>query len=140
LNAKAYSKDSSLCSRTLFSSKMKPKKFINTKTILGGLLASLSFQVFLGSVIGYFFGKFFSGEKTGDPCANPFRSWKFDIGKYKVHVHHWLICSLILATAVIWHYLPVFKFSFGFLGGVIFQGISCYEDWKKIVVKKNCKK
>lgn len=114
---------------------MKLKKIFNKKTILSGLIASLSFKIFFGTVLGYFAAKFFSGEETGDPAKFIFRSFRFNLGKYKIHLHHWLVCIGILTSVFIWSYFPLSQLSFGFLGGAIYQGISCYEDWKKILTK-----
>ncbi len=120
---------------------MKIKEIVNKKTLLGSFLAAISFEVFLGTVIGYFVAKFFSGSKTGASCPTDFfQSLKFNLGKYKIHLHHWFICSLLLFSVLIWHYLPVSKFSFGLVSGLIFQGIYCYDDWKDIIKKDRQRK
>lgn len=116
------------------STKKIAEKILNFKIILSIALVLISFEIFLGSVVGYITGKIFAGKREGKQGI--FKSIKINFGKYHFHLHHWLIYSVVLASAFIWNFLPYFKFSFGFLGGMIYQGIFCYDDWRKILIKK----
>lgn len=89
--------------------------------------------------MGYFTGDFFGGEEIGE--AGRLGSLIFNIGDYRFHFHHWLISLVIL----IFIFLPLVKknklnpflslFFFGFLSGLILQGIYCYSDWRQVLVK-----
>jgi len=107
------------------------RKLINSKFILGIPLAFVSVETWLGAMSGYFAAKFFSGEKTG--CQGRIGSFILKIGDWKIHLHHWLFGLGILISAIFYRFLPFPPFSFGFLGGLVFQGIACYSDWHKFL-------
>jgi hypothetical protein len=100
---------------------VKPKFFLTTP------LALLSLELYSGALLGYFTAKFLSGR---------LRSLIFDIGNYRLHLHHWLYSLAILISAIWYQFLPFPQFSFGFLGGVVFQGISSYPDWHRVLVRR----
>jgi len=109
-------------------------KKIEKKFILSIPLAVISFEIFLGILFGYFFGKLFSGQKTGQP--GKVKSIILGIGRYRVHLHHWVLSTGILILNLLGGvFLPFPKFSLSFLGGLAIQGILCYSDWHKIVIK-----
>jgi len=98
-------------------------------------LAVFSPEIFFGIIFGYLLSDFFSGKEAG--LQGKMKSLAFDIGKWRIHFHHWL-CGLgiLISLFLININLPFHQFSFGILGGMIFQGISCYPDWHKIIIKK----
>ncbi len=105
-----------------------------SKVLLGLPLALVSLEIYFGTLLGYFITKFFSGKQTGSP--GKIKSLAFNIGDYRLHLHHWLLGLIVLIFAI-WHqFLPFSHFSFGFLGGLIFQGIFCYSDWRRILTKE----
>lgn len=113
---------------------MKKIKLVKPKTFLGIPLALFSLEIYFGVVLGYFLGKFLSGKQYGQ--SGIIKSIAFNIGNYRLHLHHWLIGLGILISALSFNFSPFFsQFSFGFLGGVVFQGIYCYPDWYKILTK-----
>jgi len=63
-----------------------------------------------------------------------------DFGKWRVHLHHWIMGIILLA--VVWYidhyYLPAF-FA-GVICGIIIQDIYDYNDWHKVLVKNDKKK
>jgi hypothetical protein len=108
---------------------VRPKFFLSTP------LALLSVEIYLGIILGYFITKFCSGQEPGLP--GKIKSFTFNIGNYKLHLHHWLLGFMILISALSLKFFPFLpQFSYGFLGGVIFQGVSCYPDWHKILSKQ----
>ncbi len=113
----------------------KLKKIIKPKFFIPLSVALVSFEVYLGMVLGYFLGKFFSGPETGQP--GKVKSLIFHIKGRRIHLHHWLICFGILIFAALSSRLSLSFFSFGFLGGLMFHGIYCYSDWYKILTKKD---
>lgn len=59
-------------------------------------------------------------------------------GKYTISIHHWLIFfTMLTVTAIFTLFLTAPSVFYGFLGGVIAQGIFVYEDWSRIVFQKN---
>jgi hypothetical protein len=112
---------------------IKPKLIKPKKLFLGMPLAVFSLEIFFGLIVGYLLTDFFSGKEAGLP--GKMRSLAFDIGKWRIHLHHWL-CGLGLLVSLLLVNLPLPQFSFGILGGVIFQGISCYPDWHRVIIKQ----
>jgi len=113
---------------------IKPKLIKPKKLFLGMPLAVFSPEIYFGMIFGYLMTDFFAAKETG--LQGKIKSLVFNIGKWRVHLHHWL-CGLIILTSLFFINinLPFHQFSFGILGGMIFQGISCYPDWHKVIVK-----
>jgi len=105
---------------------LKPK-LVKPKFFLGVPLALFSLEIYFGVLSGYFAAKFLSGK---------IKSPAFNVGNYRLHLHHWVYGLTILISAIWYQFLPFPQFSFGFLGGVVFQGISSYPDWHRILFKK----
>ena len=104
----------------------KPKINI-PKFILGIPIALISLRIYLAVVFGYFFARFLSGKLD---------SVILNFGSYTFHFHHWMM-GVAGFIFVIWYsFSPsIEKLAFGFLGGLIFEGISSYPDWNKILTK-----
>jgi len=97
-------------------------------------LALISLQLGLGIILGYFTIRFLAGKQTGR--QGMIKSFTFQIGDYKLHLHHWLY-SLIVLIFVLFFDFYYSQFVYGFLGGWVIQGIFSYKDWKKILSKKS---
>jgi len=106
---------------------MRIFKFKKPKFLLGLPIALFSLEIYLGTLLGYFSFKFFTGKVP---------SLAFNVGNYRLHFHHWLYSLVILIPALYYNFLPFPQFSYGFLGGAIFQGIYCYQDWHKVLIRK----
>ena len=105
------------------------------KIILGTPLVFVSPETFFGAIFGYFLGKIFGGQETGK--GGIIKSIAFEIGNYRLHLHHWFIALGVLASTVFFNFsLPFPYFIWGVGGGLIFQGVSCYSDWSRIIIKK----
>ena len=111
----------------------KPK-LVKPKFFLGTPLALFSLEIYFGAISGYFVGKFLSGKQAGQ--SGIIKSIILNIGQYRLHFHHWLYSLGILVLAIFYQFLPFPQFSFGFLGGLAFQGISCYSDWHKVLFRQ----
>jgi hypothetical protein len=108
---------------------MKKINIKKPKILLGTPIAFFSLEAYLGMIFGYFAGDFFSPK---------IKSITFNIGNYKFHLHHWLLCLGIFPLILIYKFSPLpIYFSSGFLGGLILQGIFSYPDWHRILIKKN---
>lgn len=115
---------------------LKPK-LVKPKFFLGVPLAVFSLEIYFGAIFGYLLAKFFSGKETGLP--GKINSLAFNIGKWRVHFHHWLYgLGILISLFFIGLSLP--QFSFGILGGLIFQGIFSYKDWHRVLVRKKLEK
>jgi len=113
---------------------LKLKLIRPSKLFLGMPLAIFSLEVYLGMLLGYLLTKFFAGTEPGFP--GKVRSVIFHVGSYRLHLYHWLLGCVILISALSLKFYPFYpQFSYGFLGGIIFQGVSCYPDWHRILVR-----
>ncbi len=113
-----------------------PTKISKRKLLLSLPIALISFEIYSGVLVGYLAGKFFGGKETGYP-GRLRKSIIFNLGKYKLHVHHWVTgAGIIIATIILNLSFPYPQFSYGFLGGLVFHGIFSYSDWHKILIKK----
>jgi hypothetical protein len=98
-------------------------------------LAVISFEIYFGVMAGYLSALFLAGKKTGE--QGKIKSLAFDLGRYRVHLHHWLLCISLIPFAI--HYNLSFlsdQFAIGIMGGLAYQGIACYNDWHKVFFKK----
>lgn len=97
-------------------------------------LALISLQLGLGIILGYFTARLLAGKQTGQ--QGRIKSLAFQIGNYKLHLHHWLLSLGVLVFAFFFN-LFHFHFFYGFIGGWIVQGVFSYKDWKKILSKRS---
>jgi len=102
-------------------------KILKSKFFLSLPIALLSLEIYLGSLVGYFSFKFFTGKIP---------SLAFNIGNYRLHLHHWLYGLAIMLSGLYYNFLPFPQLSYGVLGGMIFHGIYSYRDWHRIIVKQ----
>jgi len=101
-----------------------------SKTSLAITLALISLQLGLGIILGYFTARFLAGKKTGQPGV--IKSLTFRISDYRIHLHHWLLSSVVLVFVFFFN-LFYSQFFYGLLGGCIIHGVFNYSDWKKIL-------
>ena len=100
---------------------------------LASLYVSLMFA--LGGMLGFVFGKYVAGKEPGQP--GKIGSLRFSVGRYIIHLHHWFYVSLglvIIFVSGVVYFFPIFLL--GFVSGFAFQGIYCYNDWYRFVLKK----
>ena len=92
----------------------------------------MSFLIMPGIIIGFVIAQFFSGKKEG--VQGRIKSLKIVVGKYFIHLHHWLLFLIILSILIILNYDNTFVY--GIVIGIIFQGLT-YSDFYKIIYRKN---
>lgn len=97
-------------------------------------LALISLQLALGIILGYFTIRFLAGKQAGQQGI--IKSFTFQIGDYKLHLHHWMY-SLIVLIFVLFFDFYYSQLVYGFLGGWVIQGIFSYKDWKRILSKRS---
>ncbi len=109
------------------------------KLILFGLLTAgifWGYSFYLSWAIGFAISKFCGGGENGIP--GKVRSIVIPWREYQFHLHHWLLASLAAAISAVNGFSLVSPGLFyGFLGGVVFQGLYCYTDWHRIIRSKN---
>ena len=96
----------------------------------------LGYVSFITWFVGFLLAKYLGSKTVGKPSK--LRSYFIPLGKYKIHLHHWLLssCAIIIFTVFKGvHVLPPDLF-YGFLGGIVFHGIYCYSDWYKILIPR----
>jgi len=112
---------------------IRSKVFKPKKLFLGIPLAFLFWELCLGIILGYLSARFLSGKETG--VQGRVRSLIFSIGVWRIHFHHWLYGSITL-ICLLFFKAPMPQVSFGILGGFILQGVVCYSDWRRVVVRQ----
>lgn len=85
-----------------------------------------------GIVIGYVLCKAFCHLFVNNGKID---SIFIDYGKWKIHLHHWIIGIMILAIVWVIDYFYLPAFFAGVVCGVILQDIYDYNDWYKVIVK-----
>jgi len=84
--------------------------------------------------VGFLIAKILGSKETGSPSKIP--SVILPLGICRVHLHHWLISTAVMAFVLPWFFHSVVLY--GFLGGVALQGIYCYDDWHRIFILRQC--
>ncbi len=108
------------------------------KLILFGLLTVgifWGYPFYLSWAIAFALSKYCGGGENGIPgkVRSVIISWR----EYQFHLHHWLLASLVAAISAVNGFSPVSPGLFyGFLSGLVFQGIYCYTDWHRIIISK----
>ena len=59
----------------------------------------------------------------------------FDIGKWKVHLHHWIMGLGVLGLVWVIDYFYLPTFFAGVVVGVIIQDIYDYNDWHQVIMR-----
>ena len=112
---------------------MKKKLITIALTLVAGI--SLGYIFVLSWLLGFLTSKYMAGKSSGE--QGKFRSIVIPFRRWEIHLHHWLysLCLMGLTSAIGLHFLSP-SITYGLLGGLIFQGIYCYEDWHVVVVNK----
>ncbi len=109
---------------------------LKRKIALFVLLAAgivLGYFSFIGWFTGFLIAKYLGGKTTGE--RGRLRSFFIPLGKRKIHLHHWLLSSLVMGVVLVRGvYFPFSDLFYGFFGGIVFHGIYYYRDWYKILV------
>jgi hypothetical protein len=92
-----------------------------------------SFLFAFGLSLGYIGSKIFSKyliENGKVDCIF------LDCGKYKIHLHHWILGALLLLLVWVIDYFYLPRFFVGVVCGIIAHDIYDFNDWHKILIKK----
>ena len=112
---------------------------VKRKVTLVALLATcivLGYLSFIAWFIGFLLAKYLGSNRVGEPSK--LRSHFIPLGKYRIHLHHWLLssCAIIVFAVFEGAYVLPSDLFYGFFGGIVFQGIYCYSDWYKILIPR----
>lgn len=114
------------------NSKSKVKMFLPAIVLATSI--NYSFLFTTGIVIGYVLCKIFCNVFVHNGKID---SIFINYGKWKIHLHHWIMGIVVLA--IVWtidyFYLPTF-FA-GVVCGIIIQDIYDYNDWYKVILKND---
>ncbi|MCX6722338.1 MAG: hypothetical protein NTY04_04120 [Candidatus Staskawiczbacteria bacterium] len=116
------------------SNNSKVRKVLPAFVFVG--LFYYSFLISVGLALGYIGSKIFSKylcESGKVDCIF------IDCGKWKVHLHHWILGTLILLIVWIVDYFYLPRFFMGVVLGIIAHDIYDFNDWHKVLVKKEAK-
>jgi len=115
------------------------KKIIKPKKIFPLLVAFFSFDLYLGGVIGYFLSKFYDQKIYGKKIKKlglKLDSILIPLGKYRLHLHHWMYPLCLFLGAAIFKISFLFSpFIFGFFCGIIIHDLVWDRDRFKILRK-----
>jgi hypothetical protein len=98
--------------------------------ILSGMLCYISYFA------GFFITKYLSGRADGKQgiIMSIIIPWRH----YQVHLHHWFIALIAGGVLLINRiYIISPEVSYGLISSVIFQGVCCYEDWHRIIKRRD---
>lgn len=110
---------------------------VKRKITLVVLLATcivLGYLSFITWSAGFLLVKYLGSKTVGEPSK--LRSYFIPLGKYKIHLHHWLLSSGAIMVFAVFkgaYVLPSDLF-YGFFGAIVFHGIYCYSDWYKVLI------
>ncbi|OHA62511.1 MAG: hypothetical protein A3E07_00650 [Candidatus Wildermuthbacteria bacterium RIFCSPHIGHO2_12_FULL_45_9] len=96
----------------------------------------ISIELGLSMLVGYFAARMCAGPSPKTRGRIP--SLIFRTRTHKVHLHHWFVFSNILIVTMVLHvFIATPNIFYGFLGGIIAQGVLYYDDWHHLVSKHN---
>lgn len=111
---------------------MKKKITLSVLLSTGIILGYLSFITW---AVAFLIAKYLGGKTAGE--RGRLRSFFIPLGNYKIHLHHWILSSLVMGiTMVKGIYFLSPDLFYGFFGGIVFHGIYCYHDWYKILIPR----
>ena len=117
------------------SAKPIKAKIVVLPAIVLGVSIPYSFMFTTGIVIGYILCKIFC-DALGIDEHNGEKVF-LDIGKWKIHIHHWIMGLIVLAIVWVIDYFYLPTFFAGAVCGIIMQDIYDYNDWYKVIVRND---
>jgi len=110
---------------------------VKKKVTLVVLLATcivLGYLSFIAWFAGFLLTKYLGSKTVGKPSK--VRSYFIPLGKYRIHLHHWLLssCAIIVFAVFKGTYILPSDLFYGFFGAIVFHGIYCYSDWYKVLI------
>ena len=96
----------------------------------------LGYLSFIAWSVGFLLVKYLGSKTVGEPSK--VRSYFIPLGKYKIHLHHWLLSSGVIIVFVVFKgtYVLPSDLVYGFFGAIVFHGIYYYSDWYKVLIPR----
>ena len=111
------------------------KKLVSVLLAIAATI-TLGYLFFLSLLLGFLASKYVAGKSVGE--RGKVKAIVIPLRRWTVHLHHWLysLCLIGFSSITGIHFLtPVI--TYGLLGGLVFQGIYCYNDWHIVLVSKH---
>ena len=108
-----------------------------TLVVLLATCITLGYLSFIAWSVGFLLSKYLGSKTVGEPSK--IMSHFIPLGKYKIHLHHWLLSSCVIIGFVVFkgtHVLPL-NLVYGFFGAIVFHGIYFYSDWHKVLIPRH---
>jgi len=107
-----------------------------TLVVLFATCIVLGYLSFIAWFAGFVLAKYLGSKTVGEP--GKVRSYFVPLGKYKIHLHHWLLSSCVIIGFVVFKgaYVLPSNLVYGFFGAIVFHGIYFYGDWYKILIPR----
>ncbi len=112
---------------------------VKRKITLVALLATcivLGYLSFIAWSVGFLLTRYLGSKTIGEPSK--IRSYFIPLGKYKIHLHHWLLSSCVIIGFAVFKgaYVLPSNLVYGFFGAIVFHGIYFYGDWYKVLIPR----
>jgi len=119
----------------LFIMHLIVKKKVTLVVLLSTCIV-LGYLSFIAWSAGFVLAKYLGSKTVGEPSK--VRSYFIPLGKYKIHLHHWLLssCAIVMFTLFRGAYVLPSDLFYGFFGAIVFHGIYCYGDWYRVLIRK----
>ncbi len=113
-----------------YNKNTKVKKYLP----LVAIAASWYYSLFLcgGLIIGYLGSKIYSMHTLEKGKVD---SIYVECGKWKIHLHHWIMGGVVLALMYFVYQFPLTGFIAGMLLGVMAHDIYDFNDWHKVLIR-----
>lgn len=96
-------------------------------------LGILSYKIWVPTFIAT---KYLSGRQDGKQGI--IRSIIIPWRSYRLHLHHWLLALIVgVVLGLTGNHILTPELFYGTVGAIVFQGIYCYEDWHRVIDRKN---
>lgn len=108
-----------------------------TLVVLFATCIILGYLSFIAWSAGFLLSKYLGSKTVGEPSK--IRSYFIPLGKYKIHLHHWLLSSCVIIGFVVFKgaYVLPSNLVYGFFGAIVFHGIYFYSDWYKVLIPRH---
>ena len=108
-----------------------------TLVVLFATCIILGYLSFIAWSVGFLLSKYLGSKKVGEPSK--IKSQFIPFGKYRIHLHHWLLSSGIIIAFTMFEgaYVLPSNLVYGFFGAIVFHGIYSYNDWYKVLIPRH---
>ncbi len=96
----------------------------------------LGYLSFIAWSAGFLLTRYLGSKTIGEPSK--IRSYFIPFGKYRIHLHHWLLSSCVIIGFTVFEgaYVLPSNLVYGFFGAIVFHGIYSYSDWYKVLIPR----